>query len=88
MEASSLDVLSTDENQVEKSRGLSVTSDDLLYEDNLAETKTTASVMAADDQDVLLELNTEDQEQFEVLDTAEVQEGHNKGEEKMDESGE
>lgn len=66
--------LSAEEDKVGKSRRLSATSDDLLYEDSLAETRNVPSVSAADDQDMLLELNTEDQEQFEVLDIAEAEE--------------
>ena len=74
LEGLSSAALSADEERVEKSRRLSATSDDLLYEDSLAETRNIPGVLAADDQDVLLELNTEDQEQFEVLDSAEAEE--------------
>ncbi len=52
----------------ERVRHASVNSDDLLYEDSLAETKPHLPGSAADD--VLLELNSEEQEQFEVIDTA------------------
>lgn len=54
-----------------RTRRLSVNSDDLLFEDTLAETK--ANPGSAGD-DVLLELNSEEQEQFEVIDTAGAQE--------------
>ncbi len=48
-------------------RSVSITSDDILYDDHISENKDNLNT---DDQDVLLELNTEEQEQFEVLDSA------------------
>ena len=47
-------------------RSVSLTSDDALLEERAVMRDSVAS----DDQEVLLELNTEDQEQFEVLDSA------------------
>ena len=54
----------TDNNLAQRS--ISLTSDDVL----LDERAVLRDSMASDDQEVLLELNTEEQEQFEVLDSA------------------
>ena len=53
-------------------RSASVTSDDILYGGNVSDGKdpNMKDNLVSEDQDVLLELNTEEQEQFEVLDSA------------------
>lgn len=59
----------TDNNLAQRS--YSVTSDDILYDDQvLGTTKYISDNVTSEDQDVLLEINTEEQEQFEVLDSA------------------
>jgi len=63
----------TEEDKGEVERRMSMNSDDLLYEDSLAESKPLPPGSVADD--VLLELNSEEQEQFEVIDAAGGQEG-------------
>lgn len=53
-------------------RSISITSDDILFEDHVFESKDikVRDTLASEDQEVLLELNTEEQGQFEVLDSA------------------
>ena len=63
----------TEDDKGDGERRTSMNSDDLLYEDSLAESKPLPPGSAADD--VLLELNSEEQEQFEVIDAAGGQEG-------------
>ena len=51
-------------------RSSSMTSDDILYDGDVSDGKDSKDILSCEDQDVLLELNTEEQEQFEVLDSA------------------
>ena len=59
-------------------RTSSITSDDILFDDNDLGRKDT-NIKDNLDQEVLLELNTEEQEQFEVLDSADGNDAKSQG---------
>jgi hypothetical protein len=58
----------------------SIASDDLLLGDQVLESKVNVRDNSiSEDQEVLLELNTEEQEQFEVLESADGEDGKSEG---------
>lgn len=71
MEDDSADQFNQTDNKLAQ-RSSSIVSDDVLFGDQEFEVREPSGRdnLASEDQEVLLELNTEEQEQFEVLDSA------------------
>lgn len=75
----SLDPFNQTDNQLAQ-RSSSITSDDVLLGNQVFESKISLrDNSTSEDQEVLLELNTEEQEQFEVLDSADGEDDKSQG---------